>query len=103
MAQKEFAGKKINLNSDGYFTDKSQWTPEIAKAMAEAEGLELSGKHIEVLEFIRKKEASGATLTIRAIGKSGVTDIKSFYKLFPGAPLKRATKYAGVPKPSSCV
>lgn len=103
MAQKEFAGKMIDLGDDGYFTDSSQWTKEVAIAMAKEDGLELTDEHIAVLEFIRSKEAEGATLTIRSIGKSGVTDIKGFYKLFPGAPLKNATKYAGIAKPSSCV
>jgi tRNA 2-thiouridine synthesizing protein E len=30
-------------------------------------------------------------------------DIKEFYALFPNAPLKTATKIAGVPKPAGCI
>ena len=103
MAEKTYAGVTLNIDDEGYMTDASQWNKEVAVDMAKEDGLELTDKHIEVLEFIREKVLSGATLTIRAIGKSGLTDIKSFYKLFPGAPLKKATKFAGVPKPSSCV
>jgi tRNA 2-thiouridine synthesizing protein E len=40
---------------------------------------------------------------MRKVGTSGVTDIKEFYALFPGGPLKKATKIAGIPKPVSCV
>ncbi|MCK4919792.1 MAG: TusE/DsrC/DsvC family sulfur relay protein [Bacteroidales bacterium] len=29
--------------------------------------------------------------------------MKEFYTLFPGGPLKKATRIAGIPKPSSCV
>jgi len=32
-----------------------------------------------------------------------VVDAKSFYQMFPGAPLKKSTKIAGVPKPESCI
>ncbi|OQY02841.1 MAG: sulfur relay protein DsrC [Bacteroidetes bacterium 4572_117] len=103
MAEKTYAGVTVNVDDDGYMTDSSQWTKEIAAEMAKEDGLELTDKHYDVLGFIREKVLGGATLTIRAIGKSGHTDIKSFYKLFPGAPLKKATKFAGVAKPSSCV
>ena len=103
MSKKEFAGKIIELSDDGYFIDSSQWTEEVAKEMAAAEDLELTEKHIEVLNYIRTKVETGDSLTLRSFKKSGIVDIKGFYKLFPGAPLKQATKFAGVAKPSSCV
>ncbi len=103
MAQKEYAGKMIDIDDNGYFVNSEQWSREVAQAMAKENGEELTDKHFEVLEFIREKVKSGESLTIRSIGKSGITDIKGFYKMFPGAPLKKATLYAGVSKPSSCV
>ena len=103
MTQKDYAGIIIDLNEEGYFTNQNQWTPEIAKAIASEDSLELTEKHFEVLNFIREKVAKGDSLTIRSIGKSGIIDIKGFYQLFPGAPLKKATKIAGVPKPTSCI
>ena len=42
-------------------------------------------------------------LSIRKVGKSGVVDIKQFYALFPGGPLKKASRIAGIPKPASCI
>ena len=42
-------------------------------------------------------------LIVTGMGKSGIVDVKEFYGLFPGAPLKKATKIAGVPKPTSCI
>ena len=45
----------------------------------------------------------GEMLTIRRVGKSGIVDIKGLYKLFPGGPLKYSSKFAGIPKPASCV
>ena len=103
MAQKEYAGVMVDVNEEGYMTNADQWNVEIAREIAKEENLELTDLHIEVIKYIREKTASGATLTIRSIGKSGIVDIKQFYQLFPGAPLKKATKIAGVPKPTSCI
>ena len=103
MAQKTYAGVTVDVNDEGYFTDPSQWTKEIAAEIAKQEGVELTEKHYEMLEFLRNKQAAGEQLTIRGINKSGIVDAKTFYQMFPGAPLKKSTKIAGIPKPTSCV
>jgi TusE/DsrC/DsvC family sulfur relay protein len=103
MAQKTYAGVTVDVNDEGYFTNPSQWTKEIAAAIAREEGIELTDKHYEMLEYLRNKFNSGEQLTIRGINKSGVVDVKTFYQMFPGAPLKKSTKIAGIPKPTSCV
>ena len=103
MATKTYAGKTIEVNDEGYMTDASQWSKEIAAEMAKEEGIELTDKHYEVLEFLRNANEKGETLTIRKVGKSGITDIKGLYQLFPGGPLKFSSKFAGIPKPASCV
>ncbi len=103
MAQKTIAGIDLIVTDEGYLEDSSAWTKEIATEIAKEEGIELTDKHYAVLDFIREKAQNGETLTIRAVGKSGVVDIKGFYQLFPGAPLKKATKIAGIPKPTSCI
>jgi tRNA 2-thiouridine synthesizing protein E len=95
--------KEINVDEEGYFTDPSQWSEEIAVEMAKNEDIELTDKHFEVLHFLRNKHAEEVPLSIRKVGKSGVTDIREFYKLFPGGPLKISSKIAGIPKPVSCV
>ncbi|RUA30794.1 MAG: sulfur relay protein DsrC [Bacteroidetes bacterium] len=93
----------IKVNEEGYFTDPSQWNEDIAIEMAKQQNIDLSGKHFEVLHFLRNKYAEDVPLTIRKVGKSGIVDIKEFYKLFPGGPLKISSKIAGIPKPVSCV
>jgi tRNA 2-thiouridine synthesizing protein E len=103
MAQKEYAGVTVDVNDEGYFTNHLQWTKEIAAAVAKEEGLELTDKHYAILEFLRNRFNSGEALSIRSINKSGIVDVKEFYAMFPGAPLKRSTKIAGIPKPSSCI
>jgi len=103
MAQKTIAGQQIDVNEEGYLTDASQWNKEVAAAMAKEDGIELTDKHYEVLNFLRESTEKGVTLTIRRVGKSGIVDIKGLYQLFPGGPLKLSSKYAGIPKPASCV
>ena len=103
MPQKEFAGKTIEVNDEGYLVNKADWSKEIAAEMAKEDGIELTDKHYEVLEYLRDQEAAGASLTIRRVGKSGITDIKGLYQLFPGGPLKKSSRIAGIPKPASCV
>ncbi len=103
MATKTIAGQSIEVNDEGYMVDASQWSKEIAAEMAKEQGIELTDKHYEVLEFLRNASEKGETLTIRRVGKSGITDIKGLYQLFPGGPLKYSSKFAGIPKPASCV
>ena len=98
-----YAGITVELTDEGYLIDAKAWTPEIAKEIAKEENIELTDMHLKVIQYIRERQAKGETLTIRSIGKSGITDIKGFYQLFPGAPLKLASKISGVPKPASCV
>ena len=103
MATKNIAGTSVDVNEEGYMTDPSQWTEAIAKELAIEEGIELTDEHLKVAKYLRDEHEKGAALTIRKVGKSGITDIKGLYKLFPGGPLKKSSKIAGIPKPSSCV
>ena len=103
MAQKTYAGVTVDVNDEGYFTNPSQWTKEIAIEIAKQEGVELTDKHFQVLNYLRERFAKGEALSIRGINKSGIVEVKDFYQMFPGAPLKKSTKIAGIPKPESCV
>lgn len=103
MPQKNIDGKTIEVTEEGYLTDPSLWTKEMAVELAREAGIELSDKHFQVIDMLREKQLSGASLSIRRIGKSGIVTIKEFYDLFPGGPLKVSSKIAGIPKPASCV
>ena len=103
MSQKVFAGTTVDVNEEGYMTDSTQWTKEIAKEIATEENIDLTDKHLAVCEFLRDKQSKGENITIRSVGNSGIIDIKGFYQLFTGAPMKKAAKIAGIPKPASCV
>lgn len=103
MAQKTYTGITVDVNEEGYFTNPSQWTNEIAIEIGKEEGIVLTDQHFAIIDWLRSRYLKGEALSIRSINHSGVIDVKTFYQLFPGAPLKKATKIAGIPKPSSCV
>ena len=103
MAVKTIAGAQVNVSEEGYLEEMDQWNEDIAKEIANEVGIELTDKHFEVLNYLREKTEAGEALTIRKVGKSGITDIKGLYKLFPKGPLKYSSKIAGIPKPASCV
>lgn len=97
------AGIKVITTDDGYLTDFSQWNKDIGNEIAKNEGIEMTDRHWEVINWIQEQVKVGIALSIRSIKKSGIVDIKEFYALFPGGPLKVSTKIAGVPKPKSCI
>lgn len=101
--EKTIAGKSVAVNEEGYMTDLSQWSPEIANEMAKESNLDLTPRHFEVLEYLQTQYKNEVPLTIRRVGASGVVDIKEFYALFPAGPLKISSKIAGIPKPASCI
>lgn len=103
MTQKTYAGVAVEVTDEGYFKNPSQWNKEIAAEIAKEEGIELTDVHFRLIEYLRDRFAKGEALSIRGINKSGIVDVKTFYQLFPGAPLKKSTKIAGIPKPESCV
>ena len=101
--EKVIAGKTIHVNDEGFMTDFKEWDNTIGEALATENEISLTPRHWEVLGYLQTEYKNEVPLSIRKIGKSGVVDIKEFYALFPKAPLKTATKIAGIPKPASCI
>ena len=101
---KDIAGHTVDVNEEGYLTNMSQWNEAIATAIAAEEGIgTLTAAHLKVIQYLRQQQAAGAALTIRSMGKSGVVTTKELYDLFPGGPLKKSSKIAGIPKPVGCI
>lgn len=103
MAEKTIAGFCINCNDQGYLEDLKQWNKEIGIHLATEEGIEMTDKHWEVIDYLQDQCRQESSITIRKVGKSGVVNIKEFYTLFPKGPLKTSSKIAGIPKPVSCI
>ena len=100
---KEIANKEINVNEEGYLTDFNQWTKEVGEGLAAEQGITMTDRHWEVIELLQDKHIKEEALSIRGLKRSGALDIKEFYSLFPGGPLKKSTLIAGIPTPNSCV
>lgn len=100
---RNIAGVTIQVNEEGYLTNFQQWNQEVGTALAQEANINMSPRHWEVINYLQTEFKNDVPLSIRKIGKSGVVDIKEFYQLFPIAPLKTASKIAGIPKPASCI
>ena len=105
MPQKQFANINVDVDDEGFMTNPGQWTREIAEAIAREEEIaELTPTHWKVIEYLQKEfKENGQIPTIRRINKTGVLPTKELYDAFPGGPIKKASRIAGLPKPSSCV
>ena len=101
--EKIIGGKTISVNEEGYLTNFSQWDEKVGEELAAEAAITLSPRHWEVIKYLQNEQKNDVALSIRRIGKSGLVDIKEFYQLFPNAPLKTATKIAGIQKPASCI
>lgn len=101
--EKIIAGVPVQVNDEGFLTDHNQWNRDVAHELAAEEGIQLDDAHWKVIDYIQEQHRNDVPLTIRKVGKSGVVDIKGFYALFPGGPLKKASRISGIPKPVSCI
>ena len=107
----EVGGKSIETDEEGYLVNRDDWTDDVAKALAVAEGLDMTENHWEVVNFLREyyeeyQIAPAVRVLTKAVGKKLGKDkgnSKYLYELFPYGPGKQACKYAGLPKPTGCV
>jgi tRNA 2-thiouridine synthesizing protein E len=99
------AGTDVAVNDEGFFENPDQWTEDMAPALAAEEGIdELTPRHWQVIEFMRKEYAEkGTGPTVRILGKTSGVPVKELYQLFPKGPAKVAAKIAGIPKPRGCI
>ncbi len=105
MTSATIEGVTVELNDEGFFEHPEQWTPEMAPALAAAEGIDpLTDRHWQVIDFMRQAYADNGTgPTVRVLGKTSGVSIKELYQLFPKGPAKVAAKIAGIPKPRGCI
>ena len=91
-------------DGDGYLTDMNNWTPEIAHAMAEADGVVLDDvKWQQIIKAREYFEEHAVVPPIRKFSKYIGADQKAMFKLWMTGPMKPITKYGGLPKPTGCV
>ncbi|MBI3204386.1 MAG: TusE/DsrC/DsvC family sulfur relay protein [Polyangiaceae bacterium] len=105
MATKVYGGIAVEVDDEGFLKKATEWTPEVAKAIAVEVGIPaLTDKHWKVLEFARQDTASsGQSPGPRRIVASAGVSMKELYELFPKGPGKLVARVAGVPKPKACL
>ena len=107
----KYNGTVVETDEEGYITDISLWTRELAEFIAKDENIDMSDDHWEVVNFLRNyyeeyQIAPAVRVLIKAIKKSLGVDkgnSKYLYELFPYGPAKQACKIAGLPKPTGCI
>ena len=91
-------------DGDGYLLDMNAWTPEIGRAMADADGYELTDEKWEqILKAREYYETYSVVPPIRKFSKYLGADQKELFKMWMTGPMKPITKYGGLPKPTGCV
>lgn len=98
------AGVELETDADGYLLE-AEFSEEVVKVIAAAEGIELTPRHWEVINYLREEyREHGHTPNFRNMIK-GVSefwpeaDSKGLYDLFPIGPAKQGCKVAGLPQP----
>jgi len=91
-------------DGDGYLVDRDVWSEEIAKAMAEVDGVDLDDvKWNQILKAREYYDDNGMVPPIRKFAKYVGDDQKEMFKMWMTGPMKPITKYGGLPKPTGCV
>lgn len=104
-------GERVALDEKGYLTDWQSWTPAVALAMAAVDGIELTEDHWQVLHLFRQYfEAYEIEPPMRALVRllreqwgDEKCNSRYLYRLFPDGPGTQACRYAGLPRPVSCI
>lgn len=103
--------RRVALDPEGYLVQLEDWSLDVARALAEEEGLVLEAEHLEVIEVLRDfyqrfEMAPAMRPLVKAVGRAlGPDKGRSIYlmRLFPTSPARRAARLAGLPKPTGCI
>ncbi len=91
-------------DGDGYLENMNDWSEEIGKAMAEADGIELTdAKWEQILKAREYYDEYQQVPPIRKFAKYLDMDQKEVFNMWMTGPMKPITKYGGLPKPTGCV
>ena len=94
----------LDLDAEGFLQKPEQWTEEVAREFARADGIDLTDRHWQVIRFMRDTFLrTGQAPSIRTLGKESGVPVKELYQLFPKGPAKLAAKLGGIPKPHGCM
>ncbi|NEX15604.1 MAG: sulfur relay protein DsrC [Halochromatium sp.] len=102
----EVNGKSIETTESGFLVNPLDWDEEVAKALAAIEGIELTERHWDIINYLRDEYLNNnqnqpmERALLKDMGKKwgSKPSSKEVYQLFPLAPTKQGTKIAGLPE-----
>lgn len=98
-------GQTVLTDSEGYIVNLDQWSEDFTHAQAEAEGLNLTDEHWEVVNFLRNYyQEHGVQCEVRKMVKHFKTawgpergSSTYLHRIFPrGGPQKQGNRLAGL-------
>jgi tRNA 2-thiouridine synthesizing protein E len=102
----ELNGKTIETTPNGYLVDVNDWSEELAEHLAKEEGVELTDKHWDLMNYLRDEfinNGGNQPNTRNIIKEMGAKwgskpSQKDLYELFPKDPSKQGGRIAGLPE-----
>ena len=97
-------GVELETDAEGYLL-APEYSDEIVRVIAQAEGIELNDDHWKVVQYLRDQyKEHGHTPNFRNMLKDVSAlipgcDSKALYDLFPLGPAKQGARIAGLTKP----
>ncbi len=98
--------KAFDADPEGNLLNLADWNEGIARQLAAEEDIQLTSKHIEVIQYLRNHYRDNGQAEN---GRSLFTDLvdrfaneggkKYLYSLFPHGPIMQGCKIAGLPPP----
>ena len=102
----EVDGKTIEANEGGYLVNVEDWSEAVAKHIAEIEGVELTERHWDLINYLRDEFINNAgnqpntrNIVKAMSAKWGIkASQKDIYDLFPKDPSKQGGRISGLPE-----
>ena len=102
----DFEGKTIETTANGYLVNHEDWSKELGELIAKEEGVELTEKHWDLINYLRDEflNNAGNQPNTRNIVKSMSAKWgeklaqKDIYELFPKDPSKQGGRIGGLPE-----
>ena len=99
------------LDENGHLLHITDWSPLVAKKLAQRDGIVLDDRHWQLIEFVRQYYddfgiAPGMRLLVASLRKrlgAGKANSRYLYQLLPDSPARQLACYAGFAKPVSCI
>ncbi|MDH5189663.1 MAG: TusE/DsrC/DsvC family sulfur relay protein [Gammaproteobacteria bacterium] len=102
----EIDGKTIETDKNGYLVEITDWTENVAQAIAKEEGIELTDKHWDLINFLRDEYINNGgnqpntRKIVKAMSDKWGENLaqKDIYALFPKDPSKQGGRIGGLPE-----